>query len=119
MLKRFLYCATVICSVCLLFSIAQGQTVSTPIDSTIRLDETIVRGYMSQQPLLQTPASVGLVSKNQLMNHSGESALPAINTIPGVRMEERSPGSYRLSLRGSSLRSPFGIRNVKVYLDEF
>jgi iron complex outermembrane receptor protein len=30
-------------------------------------------------------------------------------------MEERSPGSYRFSIRGSSLRSPFGIRNVKVY----
>src|SRR5690606_17490485 len=26
---------------------------------------------------------------------------------------------YRLSLRGSLLRSPFGVRNVKVYLDEF
>ncbi len=30
-------------------------------------------------------------------------------------MEERSPGSYRLAIRGSALRSPFGVRNVKVY----
>jgi iron complex outermembrane receptor protein len=30
-------------------------------------------------------------------------------------MEERSPGSYRLSIRGSLLRSPFGVRNIKVY----
>ena len=30
-------------------------------------------------------------------------------------MEERSPGSFRLAIRGSSLRSPFGVRNVKVY----
>jgi len=30
-------------------------------------------------------------------------------------MEERSPGSYRFSIRGSLLRSPFGVRNVKVY----
>jgi iron complex outermembrane receptor protein len=30
-------------------------------------------------------------------------------------MEERSPGSYRFSIRGSSLRSPFGVRNVKFY----
>src|SRR5690606_19038249 len=37
------------------------------------------------------------------------------NSIPGVRMEERSPGSYRFSIRGSLLRSPFGIRNVKMY----
>src|SRR5690554_8068739 len=106
MFKRrvFLYCATISSSMCLLFSIANGQTISTSIDTAIRLDETIVRGYMSQQPLLQTPASVGLVSSNQLLNHSGESALSAINTVPGVRMEERSPGSYRLSLRGSLLR---------------
>ena len=34
-------------------------------------------------------------------------------------MEERSPGSYRLSIRGSLLRSPFGVRNVKLYLDDF
>ena len=30
-------------------------------------------------------------------------------------MEERSPGSYRFSIRGSLLRSPFGVRNVKMY----
>ncbi len=30
-------------------------------------------------------------------------------------MEERSPGSYRINIRGSSLRSPFGVRNIKVY----
>src|SRR5690606_27541938 len=46
---------------------------------------------------------------------NNSSLLPAINTLPVVRMEERSPGSYRLSIRGSTLRSPFGLRNVKVY----
>jgi len=39
----------------------------------------------------------------------------AVNTVPGVRMEERAPASYRISIRGSSLRSPYGIRNVKLY----
>jgi len=33
-------------------------------------------------------------------------------------MEERSPGSYRINIRGSSLRSPFGVRNVKVYWND-
>lgn len=45
--------------------------------------------------------------------------LEAVNFLPGSKMEERSPGSYRLSVRGSTLRSPFGVRNVKVYLDDF
>jgi iron complex outermembrane receptor protein len=35
-----------------------------------------------------------------------------------VRLEERSPGSYRLNIRGSTLRSPFGVRNVKVYWND-
>ncbi|WP_090389576.1 TonB-dependent receptor [Niabella drilacis] len=46
---------------------------------------------------------------------SKASLVTAMNTIAGVRMEERSPGSYRINIRGSSLRSPFGVRNVKVY----
>ena len=33
-------------------------------------------------------------------------------------MEERSPGSYRINIRGSSLRSPFGVRNVKIYWND-
>jgi iron complex outermembrane receptor protein len=32
-----------------------------------------------------------------------------------VRLEERATGSYRISVRGSTLRSPFGVRNVKLY----
>src|SRR5690606_3157698 len=44
--------------------------------------------------------------------------VPAVNTIPGVRLEERAPASYRFSIRGSTLRAPFGVRNVKVYLND-
>jgi iron complex outermembrane receptor protein len=52
---------------------------------------------------------------NQIESFAPISLVPAINTLAGVRMEERSPGSYRLNIRGSSLRSPFGVRNVKMY----
>src|SRR5690606_41958938 len=84
-----------------------------------QLSEVTVPGYISGQPLLTTPTSVGIVNATQLRLRANETFLPAINTVPGVRMEERSPGSYRLSIRGSLLRSPWGVRNVKVYLDEF
>jgi iron complex outermembrane receptor protein len=59
------------------------------------------------------------IDRNSLDRQSPYSLVPAINSVPGARMEERSPGSYRLSIRGSLLRSPFGIRNVKIYLTEF
>ncbi|MEJ6982156.1 TonB-dependent receptor [Pedobacter sp. P351] len=89
------------------------------VADTSKLDEVIVTSYFSEQPILGVPSSISLINSEILQNQAGHSLLSAINTAPGVRMEERSPGSYRLSIRGSLLRSPFGVRNVKVYLDDF
>ncbi|HEY0898121.1 MAG TPA: TonB-dependent receptor [Sphingobacteriaceae bacterium] len=93
-----------------------GQS-SAP-DSIQKLNEVVVRAYFSEQPLLRSPSSVSVITGSDLRNHASESLVPALNVAPGVRMEERSPGSYRLSIRGSLLRSPFGVRNVRIYLDE-
>jgi iron complex outermembrane receptor protein len=86
---------------------------------TAALDAVVVKGFESNKSLLNTPASIVLIGKQTLNANSAFSLLPALNSASGVRMEERSPGSYRLSIRGSLLRSPFGIRNVKVYYDDF
>ena len=94
-------------------------SASAQTDTSKNLHEVTIKAYLSQQPLLTIPAAVGTLNAQQLQMQSSFSLVPAMNTIPGVRMEERSPGSYRLSIRGSLLRSPFGIRNVKVYMDEF
>ena len=88
-------------------------------DSSLRLKEVVIRPYFSRQPIMRATGAYGLIDSNTLAQQQGASLVPALNTISGVRMEERSPGSYRLAIRGSLLRSPFGIRNVKIYLDEF
>lgn len=88
-------------------------------DSSVRLGEAEVRAYPDGRTLLGSPGSISVIDAKQLALHHDYSLVPAMNTIPGVRMEERSPGSFRLSIRGSLLRSPFGIRNIKVYLDDF
>jgi iron complex outermembrane recepter protein len=79
------------------------------------LKEVIVKAFEQYSKLLNTPASVNYIGPSQLNRFNNTSLVPAINSTPGVRMEERSPGSYRLNIRGSSLRSPFGVRNVKIY----
>lgn len=91
--------------------LARGQR-----EDTIRnLQEVIVQAFASEKPLEQVAASVAIVNAKELNRFNNTSLLPALNAIAGVRMEERSPGSFRLAIRGSSLRSPFGIRNVKFY----
>lgn len=94
------------------FVLAQQDTVK-------KLNEVEIRPYFSTQPLLRSTATVGLINTDLLDKQSAGSMISAMNTLPGIRMEERSPGSYRLSIRGSLLRSPFGVRNVKIYLDNF
>ncbi|WP_419801546.1 TonB-dependent receptor [Mucilaginibacter sp.] len=104
----------------LLVGLLSFRFVSAQKTDTLKnLPEVTIKAYLSQQPLLTVPAAVGTINFQQLQMQPDFSLVPAVNTIPGVRMEERSPGSYRLSIRGSLLRSPFGVRNVKVYMDEF
>lgn len=84
-------------------------------DSARVLDEVLVQAYATDRPSFEVPAAVSFISSKALDRFNNTSILPAVNMIAGVRMEERSPGSYRFSIRGSLLRSPFGIRNVKMY----
>jgi len=93
----------------------QAQEAADATDSTRVLDEIVVEAYQSNRAIDEVPASIGVVDAKLMNRFANTSFVAASNTIPGVRMEERSPGSYRFSIRGSLLRSPFGVRNVKFY----
>lgn len=84
-------------------------------DTTRMLGEVTVKAYAYDRHASEVPTAIGVISPKELNRFSNTSFLPVVNTIPGVKMEERSPGSYRFAIRGSSLRSPFGVRNVKFY----
>lgn len=88
---------------------------SQSLDSIQQLQPVTIQAYATDRTLEEVAASVAYISTQSLNRFSNTSLLPALNIVPGVRMEERSPGSYRFSIRGSLLRSPFGVRNVKVY----
>lgn len=93
---------------------AQAQAVSDSLKAR-DLREVTVHAFESTRDPLTTTATVGMLTSRSLNRFSNYTWANAVNTIPGVRMEERSPGSYRFSVRGSLIRSPFGVRNVKFY----
>lgn len=93
-----------------------AQEVDT---TTNRLEQVEVKAYFNKQPLLRLTSSAAVLSNQAIQSQQSPSFVSAMNRVPGLRMEERSPGSYRLALRGSMIRSPFGVRNVKIYLDDF
>ena len=95
-------------------SIAQVES----IDSLQTLDAVTVRAFgQFRQPNL-TAVNIKFIDNSNVDRYNKTSLLNSLNTIAGVRMEERSPGSYRINIRGSSLRSPFGVRNVKIYWND-
>ena len=82
------------------------------------LPAATVVGYGQNLPLRRTAAAVGVVDARVIGRFSAAALTAAVNTLPGVRLEERATGSYRLNIRGSALRSPYGVRNVKVYYND-
>ena len=95
------------------------QIPGTPSRDTIRSlnKDVTVYAYGQRTTLINTAAAVSVLDKNALQRAEPISFVAAVNTVPGVKMDERSPGSYRISIRGNLLRSTFGVRNVKVYLN--
>ncbi|MEP7110896.1 MAG: TonB-dependent receptor [Ferruginibacter sp.] len=94
---------------------AQQNLVIVLYPSSVFLSEMVVKAFERNTGLKNIPVTVSVLGRTDLERYGNTSVLPAVNTVPGVKMDERSPGSYRLSIRGNLLRSPFGVRNVKVY----
>ena len=109
--------------VLMIYGFTSAQETAPPAflsdsSDTKPLQEAVVKAYEQHRKLSEVGAPINIVSKAALNRFGNSSILPAMNANPGVRMEERSPGSYRLNIRGSSLRSPFGVRDIKVYWNE-
>jgi iron complex outermembrane receptor protein len=79
------------------------------------IEEVYIKGYENYRDIMEIPGTVQLLEPEDLQKYDNTSVVRNLNTLPGVRMEQRSPGSYRISIRGSSLRAPFDVRNVKIY----
>lgn len=79
------------------------------------LNEVIIKAFEQDRKSSTSTFLVKQIEFNNGDRNNKTSLVSGFNSVAGVRMEERSPGSYRINIRGSSLRSPFGVRNVKVY----
>lgn len=98
--------------------VSKDINVSLQSESLV-LDRVVVSAFEGQRSILETAGSIALITRPVIERSHNVSLAPALNTIAGVRMEESGyGGSSRISIRGSLLRSPFGIRNVKMYWND-
>ena len=92
--------------------------VKNDTSKSVLLSEVVVKAFAHNRKYQEMPASVAIADSSRLNYYGNLSIVHALNSLPGVRMEERSPGSYRINIRGSSLRAPFGVRNIKIYYND-
>ena len=102
----------------MVFTFLQTNAQETPDSSVAELEEISVQAFEQNTRSADAVTLVKRIDRYNSDRYNKTSLVHAFNTIAGVRMEERSPGSYRINIRGSSLRSPFGVRNVKVYWND-
>lgn len=102
----------------ILFSLLSISSLSQEKFIPDTLQNITVTAFQNHRNLLTTSAPVSVLQSKDLDNYDNTSIVSAMNMLPGVNMDERSPGSYRINIRGSTLRSPFGVRNVKVYYND-
>jgi iron complex outermembrane receptor protein len=84
----------------------------------VNLNEVRVAGYNSDKTLKESAGSIALITSRDINRGSAVSLQSSLNAIPGVRMEQSTLSEARISIRGNGVRSGFGIRNLKIYVNE-
>ncbi|HET8572502.1 MAG TPA: TonB-dependent receptor [Edaphocola sp.] len=77
-----------------------------------------VRAFGLDGSVFTNPAAVAALTTAQIQRQGSGNIQDVLNQVAGVQMQERTPGDYRLSVRGSVLQSPWGIRDVKMYWND-
>lgn len=90
----------------------------TLANNSVNLSTISVTGYQTNRKLLETAGSVGILNGAALQRGDPMDIMAATNTIPGVKMEAYTAGNYRISIRGSLINNPWGIRNLRVYWND-
>jgi iron complex outermembrane receptor protein len=84
------------------------------------LPTATVEAYGSNCLKELVPGEIHVLDSAALHGFSSSDLSRALNFIPGVKMETRGDGgSRRLHVRGSSLRSPYSVRNSMIIMDGF
>lgn len=84
----------------------------------VNLNEVRVNGYNGNRTSKETAGAVVLLGPEDINRGNSMSLQPALNGIPGVRMDQSTLSEARISIRGNGVRAAYGIRNIKIYINE-
>ncbi|SHM21909.1 TonB-dependent receptor [Flavobacterium chilense] len=91
----------------------EGKTIDSV--KTQKLDEVVISSLHVNNRLQNTPASIGILSKKDLLQNNATDISTVINTIPGVFMQSSNFTTSRISIRGIGARTPYGTNKIRAF----
>jgi iron complex outermembrane receptor protein len=91
----------------------EGKIIDTL--QTEKLEEVIISPLHINNKLQDTPASIGILSKKDLLQNNTTDISTVINTIPGVFMQSSNFTTTRISIRGIGARTPYGTNKIRAF----
>ncbi len=108
------------CCVAPTLVLGTAALAQAPAGNQRPLEEIVVTATLLERTLEKTPASVSVVTEDDIQLARPQLALDeALSRVPGLFMQNRYnfAQDLRLSVRGFGARGQFGIRGVKVLVD--
>ena len=82
------------------------------------LSEVIIRSTIIPAKIQKIPASVGLISSEDLNRIDASNLALAFNNVPGVYVNQGSLNTTKLNIRGIGARSQYSTNRIQAYLNE-
>jgi iron complex outermembrane recepter protein len=103
---------------------ANTDTITVEMESQSKAEEILVQGAANSADQARPDAAISVLTPYDLTRSTGLSLQDAVNLIPGVNMEARTPfGGQKFTIRGvggntgTGISSDFSPTGYKVYLD--
>lgn len=85
------------------------------IQKTTTLDEVLISSFHINDSLLNAPASIGILNKNELQANNSTDISIAMNRISGVYMQSANLTTNRISIRGIGARTAYGTNKIRAF----
>jgi iron complex outermembrane recepter protein len=95
------------------FAQEKGKTIDSL--KTEKLEEVVISPLHINTNILDAPASIGILSKSQLLQNNTTDITTVINTIPGVFMQSSNFTTTRISIRGIGARTTYGTNKIRAF----
>jgi len=109
------YCLFLVAIFVSLNTFAQEKDKTIDSLKTEKLEEVVISPLYINTNILDAPASIGILSKIQLLQNNTTDITTVINTIPGVFMQSSNFTTTRISIRGIGARTTYGTNKIRAF----